>query len=67
MFVAGALCCWWASSRVAADFPHAAALLTKAGIALAVAPLAAVLLYRIQKARPILLRVASPEAMDSAT
>jgi 4-amino-4-deoxy-L-arabinose transferase-like glycosyltransferase len=63
MFVAGALCCWWARSRVAADFPHAAALLTKAGMALAVAPLAAVLLYHIKKTRPILLRAASPEAI----
>ena len=63
MFVAGVLCYWWARSRVAADFPHAAALLTKAGIALAVAPLAAVLLYHTKKARPILLRAASPEAI----
>jgi hypothetical protein len=48
---------------VAAGLPHAAALLTKAAIALAVAPIAAVLLYRIEKARPVLLRVASPEAI----
>jgi hypothetical protein len=63
MFVAGSVCYWWAKSRVAADFPHAAALLTKAGIALALAPAAAVLLYRIKRTRPVLLRVASPEAI----
>jgi hypothetical protein len=63
MFVAGAICYWWARNQVAAEFPHAAALLTKAGIALAVAPLAAVLLYRIKRTRPLLLRVASPEAI----
>ena len=63
MFVAGSVCYWWARSRVAADLPHAAALLTKAAISLAVAPIAAVLLYRIEKARPVLLRVASPEAI----
>ena len=63
MFVAGSVCYWWARSRVAGGFPHAAALLTKAGIGLAIAPLAAVLLYRIEKARPALLRVASPEGI----
>jgi len=63
VFMAGFLCYWWARSRVAADFPHAAALLTKAGIALAVAPIAAVLLYYIKRTRPALLRVASPEAI----
>ena len=63
MFVAGSICYWWARNRVAADAPHAAALLTKAGIALAVAPLAAVLLYQIKKTRPALLRAASPEAI----
>jgi hypothetical protein len=63
MFVGGALCYWWAKSRVAPDFPHAAALLTKAGMALAAMPVAAVLLYHIKRARPALLRVASPEAI----
>ena len=63
MLVAGSVCCWWARSRIATDFPHAAALLAKAGMALAVAPIAAVLLYRIKKTRPVLLRVASPEAI----
>ena len=63
MFVAGAVCCWWAKSQVATDYPHAAALLSRAGIALAVAPLAVVLLYRIKRTRPAILRVASPEAI----
>lgn len=63
MFLAGSVCYWWARSRVAAGSPHAAALLTKAGIALAVAPVAAALLYRIEKVRPVLVRVASPEAI----
>ena len=62
-FVAGALCYWWARSRVAPDFPHAAALLAEAGIALAAAPIAALLLYHIERTRPVLLRVASPEAI----
>ena len=63
MFVAGFVCYWWASSRVAADFPHAAALLMKVGIALVIAPLAAVLLYHITSTRPALLRAAGPEAI----
>jgi hypothetical protein len=63
MFVAGSLCYWWAKNRVAVDFPHAAALLTKTGIALAVAPVAAALLYHIKRTRPVLLRAVSPEAV----
>ena len=66
MFVAGSLCYWWASRRIATDFPHAAVLLARAGMALALAPIAAALLYRIAKARPLLLRVASPEAIKIA-
>jgi hypothetical protein len=60
MSVGGALCYWWARSRVAADAPHAAALLTKTGIALAVAPVAAALLYHIKRTRPVLLRAVEP-------
>jgi 4-amino-4-deoxy-L-arabinose transferase-like glycosyltransferase len=63
MFAAGSLCYWWAKSRVAADFPHAAALLTKTGIAMAAAPVAALLLYHIKRTRPVLLRALSPEAI----
>jgi hypothetical protein len=63
IFLAGVLCYWWAARAVAPEFPHAAALLTKAGIGLAVAPLAAVLLYRTQTTRSVLLRVASPAAI----
>jgi len=66
MFVVGALCCWWARSWVAGELPHAASLLTKAGIVFALAPVAAALLYRFERARPILLRVASPEAIKIA-
>ena len=66
MFVAGSLCYWWASKRIAPDLPRAASMLTKAGMALAVAPIAAAMLYRIAKARPLLLRVASPEAIKIA-
>jgi len=66
MFVAGALCCWWARTKVAAGYPHAASLVTKAGIAAAVAPGAAMLLYRIGRTRAMLLRVAGPEAVKIA-
>jgi 4-amino-4-deoxy-L-arabinose transferase-like glycosyltransferase len=63
VFVAGAVCYWWAKSQVAPEYPHAASLFSKAGIALAVAPVAAWLLYRVEKTRPLLLRVAGPEAV----
>jgi hypothetical protein len=66
MFMAGALCYWWAKSQVGGEFPHAAPLLSKAGIALAGGPVAAVLLYRIERTRAILLRAASPEAIKIA-
>jgi hypothetical protein len=60
--VAGVLCWWWARSEVH-EFPYAGALLTKAGIAIAVAPVALAILYRIRKTRPLLLRVASPAVL----
>lgn len=66
MFVAGALCYWWARSQVAGEFPHAAPLLAKAGIAIAGTPVAAVLLYRFSRTRAMLLRVAGPEAIKVA-
>jgi hypothetical protein len=59
-FVAGVLCWWWARVSVAAEFPHAAPLLTRAGMAMAGAPAAAALLYRFERTRPILVRLASP-------
>jgi len=66
MFLGGIVCYWEAVRRVVIVLPHAAALFSKAGIACAVAPVAAVLLYRFERTRPFLLRVASPAAIKMA-
>jgi hypothetical protein len=63
VFAVGAFCYWWAKSQLTAEYPHAALLLTKAGVALAVGPVAAVLLYRFNRTRPVLLRMAGPGAI----
>jgi len=58
--LAGIACIWEATRRII-GYPWACRLITRAGIGLAILPVAALVLHRSRAMRPFLLRIASPE------